>query len=419
VSMPNLLFVSPVVPAPTGGGSPMRAGMLLEALAEHHDIFLFVVPVLGMAPIEQTLPFASRWCRRIAVHFPKPAETTAPDPRDQPAGGEHHPKQIRERLGAEGVFPDPRQVFDEVRFQTVHVFRVYMAPFAGAYLRMARADRPLCVLDLDDYESQARQRIADLLEAQGDQARSDRVRSESLRYRRLEEEYLPLFDRIYVCSEPDRAAISRRYGGGAVAVVPNAVRIPETQPGGRAAGPFTLLFFGTMNYEPNEDAAVFFCAEILPLLRQRATRPFRVVIAGRRPTPRVMALASNPEVTVAGEVPEVGKYYRDADAVIVPLRAGGGTRIKILEACSYRRPVVSTRIGAEGLEVSPGRELLAADCAEEFAERCLFLMQEPEEARRLADRGFDWVQARHTLEAVKRALAACSKNPPETGAQAG
>jgi hypothetical protein len=155
--------------------------MFLEALAEHHDIFLFVVPVLGMAPIEQTLPFASRWCRRVAVHFPRPGSGPAQDPRQQAAGGESYPKQIRERLGAEDVFPDPRQVFDEVRFETVHVFRVYMAPFVDPYLRMARADRPLCVLDLDDYESQVRQRIADLLQAQGDQVRSDRVRSESLR----------------------------------------------------------------------------------------------------------------------------------------------------------------------------------------------------------------------------------------------
>lgn len=385
----------------------MRAGMLLEALAEHHAIYLFVVPVLGMAPIEQTLPFAARWCRRIAVHFPEPGETAAQDPRDQPAGSGSYPKQVRERLGAEGAFPDARQVFEEIRFDTIHVFRIYMAPFVDPCLRMAPHRRPRCVLDLDDYESKTRQRIADLLQAQGDQIRSDRLRSESLKYRQLEQEYLPRFDKVYVCNEQDRAEISRDYGCPAVAVVPNAVRMPETQPGVRAAGPFTLLFIGTMNYEPNEDAAVFFCAEVLPVLRQRATRPFQVVIAGRRPTPRVTALASSPEVLVTGEVAEVADCYQGAHVVIVPLRAGGGTRIKILEACSYRRPVVSTVIGAEGLKVSPGRELLVADSAEQFAEHCLFLMKEPEEARRLADRGFDWVQAHHTLEAVRRALAGC------------
>ena len=116
------------------------------------------------------------------------------------------------------------------------------------------------------------------------------------------------------------------------------------------------------------------------------------------------ALSANPEVVLTGKVAEVGQYYRDTDIVIAPLRVTSGTCIKILEAFSYRRPVVSTGIGAEGYQVSHGREILLTDSAPRFAEHCLSLMAEPGEGRQMADRAFEWVRKHHSPEAVKARL---------------
>jgi polysaccharide biosynthesis protein PslH len=145
-----------------------------------------------------------------------------------------------------------------------------------------------------------------------------------------------------------------------VRVAPNAVRLPEREPTTTAAErPFTFLFVGTFGYYPNDDAAGFFCREVLPLLRETAPGPFRVNVIGRGGGREVQSLGSLPEVTVIGEVPDMANYYRASDAVIVPVRSGGGTRIKVLEAFSFERPVVATTIGIEGIDAGDGAQLLS------------------------------------------------------------
>src|SRR5262249_38828129 len=135
-------------------------------------------------------------------------------------------------------------------------------------------------------------------------------------------------------------------------VIPNAVRIPPSTSATRRGGPFTLLFVGTLGYYPNEDAAIFFCSEILPRLGASASRPVRLLIVGSNPSLRVRALAQDGKVAITGPLPDLSRCYAAADAVVVPLRAGGGTRIKVLEAFGHRRPVVSTTVGAQGIEVT-------------------------------------------------------------------
>jgi glycosyltransferase involved in cell wall biosynthesis len=211
---------------------------------------------------------------------------------------------------------------------------------------------------------------------------------------------LPRFERVYVCSEPDRAELAREHGAGRVAVIPNAVRIPPAAPARRADAPFTLLFVGTLGYYPNEDAALFLCTEVLPRLRARARRPFRVHIVGPHPPRRVRALAAHPEVRVIGPVADIAAAYRDADVAVVPVRAGGGTRIKVLEAFSYRRPVVATTSGAEGIDALPETHFLHADTPEGFAARCLRLMEDASVGRALAERAFDLVRTRYSPQQV-------------------
>lgn len=160
------------------------------------------------------------------------------------------------------------------------------------------------------------------------------------------------------------------------------------------ADPPKIVFLGSMDWEPNIDAVVYFCREIFPQIRaQFPAAIFQIV--GRNPHARVRELASD-AVEVTGTVPEVRAYLRAATVVVVPLRAGGGTRLKIFEAMATGKAVVSTSIGAEGLDVENGRDLILADDARTFAEAVILLFSNAglrrhyEEAATKLAAQYDW-----------------------------
>ena len=161
-----------------------------------------------------------------------------------------------------------------------------------------------------------------------------------------------------------------------------------------------IVFVASMDYHANVDAAVYFAHDVWPLIYQGVLQrdaELRFTIVGRSPTPEVLALRSLPGIEVTGTVPDVRPYYREAVAVVVPLRVGGGTRLKILEAMAAGVPVVSTTLGAEGLEVDPGRDLLTADTPAAIADAIASLRDQPQRWRQLSDAGrtlvartYDW-----------------------------
>ena len=164
-----------------------------------------------------------------------------------------------------------------------------------------------------------------------------------------------------VCSARERDQLHRSAPAARIQVVENGVdtryfaAAEENAPHGQQ-----IVFVGTMDYYPNVEAATSFAGRIWPQVRERFPQ-MRLTIVGANPTPAVSALGAIPGVTVTGTVPDVRPYYRDALAAIVPLRTGGGTRLKILEAMAAGVPVVSTVLGAEGLAVTPGSDILIAD----------------------------------------------------------
>jgi glycosyltransferase involved in cell wall biosynthesis len=143
---------------------------------------------------------------------------------------------------------------------------------------------------------------------------------------------------------------------------------------------------------------------VLPLVQQIAGTPVSLRVVGADPLRRVSLLARDPTVSIHANVPSIAPYYEDADLCIVPLRAGSGTRIKILEAFSFRRPVVSTRLGAEGLAVADGEQLLIADEPEAMARACVSLLKEQELRRRIVDSAYAWVMQHHSIANVDAAM---------------
>ncbi len=163
--------------------------------------------------------------------------------------------------------------------------------------------------------------------------------------------------------------------------MPNGVDVDAYQPLSDGPEGCSLLFVGTMSYTPSVDAMQYFCGEILPRIRQ--SQDVDLWIVGRDPTASVMQLQGG-GVVVTGQVADVVPYYRRCNVAIAPLRAGSGTRLKILEAMALGRPIVTTSIGCEGLNVVDERDLMIADTPAEFAARTVRLLGDHALARQLA-----------------------------------
>jgi glycosyltransferase involved in cell wall biosynthesis len=421
--MPRLLFIAPVVPAATGNGLAMRAGMFLDAFSRAHEVSLLVVPVSGAADPRDVPEFVSRRTARVVV-LP-PDECLDPwfgliarltDAEQRRAALEAYPHPALCRLGPPHAVGAAAARLAGTAFDVVHVFRLYLAPFAEPFLASRPpGHRPAIVLDLDEDEWRTRRRLAAVYALRGDAVRARQEASEAEKYERLAELWLSRFDRVLVCAPPDAAELQRRLDVGAVEIVPNAVDVPAVVSRRACAdGAFTLLFVGTLGYFPNEDAIRFFCDAILPALRARVDRAVRVEIVGGGAPAAVRALAEIPGVMVRGQVPDLEPFYAAADVAVAPLRAGGGTRIKILEAFAHGVPVVSTSTGAEGLDVASGRHLLLADDAGGFAAACGRLAREPGLAAGLAERARALVLARHARPSVaatiERVIVDCTRS---------
>jgi glycosyltransferase involved in cell wall biosynthesis len=226
-----------------------------------------------------------------------------------------------------------------------------------------------------------------------------------------ETQSLQRFQHIIAVSEHDRDSMLTLSPRFPITVVPTGVDTEHYKAVPPASGnPPLVVFTGSMDWEPNIDAMEYFCGEIWPVVLA-AFPDARFQIVGRNPPARVRRLASA-SVEVTGTVPSVIDYLRAATVVIVPLRIGGGTRLKIFEAMAMAKAMVSTSIGAEGLDVTHGRDLLIADNSRSFADGILRLLREPElrrsyeqAATALAAR-YDWGQIARRFADVLREAAA-------------
>jgi len=227
-------------------------------------------------------------------------------------------------------------------------------------------------------------------------------------WRKLRREELKTYrdaDGVYLCSKTDEQRLLSEAPGVRTAVVPNAADVEFYQP--RPTDPphdgQTVVYFGLLSTTPNIDGVRHFVQEIWPRI-VRIHPDARCKIIGGRPPPSLLALAG-PRVELTGFVPDLRPHLAAAAAVVVPLRLGGGTRLKIVEAMAMGKAIVSTTLGAEGIEAVPGRDILIEDQPATFADAVNRLLAEPElaarigeSARRLAVERYGWSEAARTLD---------------------
>jgi glycosyltransferase involved in cell wall biosynthesis len=206
---------------------------------------------------------------------------------------------------------------------------------------------------------------------------------------------------VWVCSEEEAAELASSGVTSPVLVVPNGVDTVRFAPGGTRPLPKHLLFFGKLDYFPNHDAVNYCLREIWPRIRDQVPDAELQVVGPAASAAMQAAIAASPGASWLGRVDDIPATIRAAAVVIVPLRAGGGTRLKILEAMAVARPVVSTTIGAEGLAMTDGVELLIADEPVRFAERVIGLLGDPDSAELLGARARSAVQQRFDWAGIR------------------
>jgi glycosyltransferase involved in cell wall biosynthesis len=376
------VLVTPLAPAPTGNGLAMRAALLLEALRGAGPVDVVVVPVSGPATGGEWL--ASR-ARRVVVVDPAESRSRAevvaqladPAHRAELAALEELP--ARARLATPASARAARAELPGVAPAVVVVLRSYLAPFGVTLARELGAAR--IVIDADDDDER-------MLRARGDDIGADAHAS-------LARTWLGVADRVLAASPVDAAAMSERYGF-AVDTVPNAVVRPTNY--AEAPGRDRLLYVGNLTYAPNVDAVRDLVTEVLPALRARVPGATVDVVGAH--DARLADLAGRDGVHLVGAVTDLDPWYAGADVVVVPLREGAGTRIKVLEAFAHHRPVVATPSAVAGLDVVDGRSVHLATTTAGLAAHTARLLRDPDEARRTVDEAEAVLTEHYLLDVV-------------------
>ena len=228
---------------------------------------------------------------------------------------------------------------------------------------------------------------------------------------RVERLYLQKADHVLTVSDSDRDCFSRVIAPQKITTIPTGVDVDYFKPTGNPGSgqPGTLVFTGSMDWMPNEDAILYFAEKILPAVQERIP-DVKLLVVGRKPSPRVQALAAgNSCIHVTGTVPDIRPSLENACVYVVPLRIGGGTRIKIFEAMAMGKSVVSTAIGAEGLPVTHGKNILLADRPADFTAAVVNLLSDEQERKRIGAAAHQMVQSQYSWSAVTDILESTLK----------
>lgn len=387
----RILTLYPYVPFPVNRGTYHRVFNLARQLGERHEVDLFCLDEGGEA---QTAGYTAEFafCRRVKFH-----------PFRHPAWPRFFPERMLEPLPTTVTHwrqADVQPAFDAFAagydYDLIHFCDLVLWPYARALPSPAPR-----VMD--------RSRV-DLLFQQEELAHLDLttaqrwLRQENLwKLRRLEKAAARELKSTVVCGPDDEVFMRREVAAHAeIFVLANgvdpAVFNHDQFPPQPDSSP-TVLFCGAMDYTPNIDGLKWYFNEADPALRA-AVPDRQILIVGKNPVPAVQAYGEIPGVTVTGEVPDVRPFYQRAWLQMVPLRIGGGTRLKIVESLAIGCPVVSTTIGAQGLDLVDGEHLKLADHGEAFADAIGTLLQDQTQRQRIADAGRERTLSRYTWQSL-------------------
>ncbi len=396
----RILVVSPAFPYPLIKGIKIRLFNIVSQLARRHEVHLAAMALKNDPTHCPELEAVVAGLTRL----PSPRMVWDPDRRtgiiEDLAHATSKILRSEPNLVAIHVTPALREAVAElarIPFDAIFCFRTYLFPQVAAIA----GDRPVLV-DFDDVEH-VKIREQSALIAGKLTPFLDRVESGKLQ--KWEHWIAREAAASFVCAEADRAHFPAEVRPR-IHVLPNGAHFGATEPavaGDEAApaadAPLRLLLLGDMGYLPNADSAVTFCENILPRIRSEVPA-VEVAIVGNHPGPEIKALARIPGVRVTGFVPDVAPWFKSAAILVVPIRFGGGTRIKILEALRHRRAVVASPAGAAGLAPESGRHLIVARDDTDFAAQVVALLRDPARRAALGAAGEEWARGNYDWDRI-------------------
>jgi glycosyltransferase involved in cell wall biosynthesis len=395
----TILYVSHMPTSPPRFGAQARMHGLMTQLARNHDLTA-VMLVDDQFDMEECHLAMQAYCREVVL-VPNPYPSDGLSKRLmqlQSLASRRSFERLRLRV------PALQQALDRVlRARSFDIVNLEFTFLGNCNLRQAPPGQRLPALVVDshniDYDL-ARQyaRVGGLT----------RRFYAGVNWRKLRREELGTYrdaDGVYLCSAPDQQHLLEQVPGARTLVIPNAADVEYYQP--RATDPQpdggTVVFFGHLSYFPNVDGVTHLVQEIWPRIAAVHPNASLKIIGGQAP-PSLLKLA-RPGIELTGFVSDLRPHLSEAAVVVVPLRLGGGTRLKIVEAMAMGKAIVSTSLGAEGIEAVPGRDLMVEDQPAAFAEAVNRLLAEPslvtrigQAARALAVQRFAWSGAARALE---------------------
>lgn len=386
----NILFLAPRMPLPADTGGKIRTLNILKQLALESNVHLVCfsfeandkdyLPELDklgvkvtLVPMLETTQFQKLYWllfHGLPISLVK-----------------YHTKAMEQTL---------KSLIKNEKFDAIHVDHLHMAHYLNCFKNIP------CMLDEHNVEYKILQRCATV---ETSVPKKIAYEAQSKKMNVFEAETAQKFSCVFTCSIDDRILLNKITNGLVpIYVVPNGVDTEFFQPGMNGELEDALVFTGSMDWLPNDDAITYFCKEILPLIWQRNAN-IKLYVVGKSPSAAVKELAAKDHrVIVTGRVDDVRTYIARSKVFVVPLRVGGGTRLKILEAMAMGKAIVSTTIGAEGITYTPDENILLADTPEEFAQKTVQAISDAPKIKALGESGRDLVLESYDWHVVGRQL---------------
>ena len=384
---PVAIFLTPVLPLPGQSGRALRAWAWLNDLNRTHKVYVLVAndteiplvpadyPAEGVWSVQTKTSSAPKLLRILGILFPPIC-------------------LLSRRVIADWHFPIKMSAFDhyisELSGEYVNrivVFRFYLhglGQIISRYYPTAKLE-----LDMDDLESFTRVSVAGCLIRMKRYRESIQWMVSAVQYVLLELFITRSYSIVWLASAQDGSYL-RKHIIQNIEERPNRIPLPDLKDinNPNKSDILRLLFVGTLNYPPNEEAILYLLNKIQPEIEKRLKRPWKLCVVGRHASPLLTQLLEDASrVEFFPDAERLETFYAAAQIIIVPLRSGGGTKLKSIEAFSYRRPLVSTRHGMRGIGATAGIHYLAAETPDQFADAIALLANDPLLAERISQDG--------------------------------
>jgi len=386
----HVLIVDEEVPYPLNTGKRLRSYNLLKRLQEQHQITYVCYgsgeEVLPDCPNVSLLILKSPILKQSGIRFYLALLKNLLSPL--PYVVERH-KSMLMQLTVE-------KILKQGGIDLVHC---EWTPYSEN-IKMLLGDFPT-VLSAHNVEAQIWQRY---YETESNQLKKLYIKLKWQKMLNYEKMMSSLYSQVAVVSEPDQAVFVNHYECKKVTVVANGVDEKYFYPTPSKMKANSMVFTGSMDWRPNQDGVRYFIEEIFPIIKKRI-HDATFTVVGRKPPQWLVALAERTEgVVVTGTVDDVRPYISESMLYVVPLRVGGGSRLKILEAMAMEKVVLSTSVGAEGLDVSDGKDIILKDRAQDFADAACEILKNPGQFNQYEKVGRELILVSYTWDAISKVM---------------